>query len=142
MKTSAGIAVLYEDKILLAHAKSSPWYRSYTPPKGGVEEGETHIAAAVREFKEEVGIQVDKNRLLAPIEVPYIDKHGKTYKLVILFPLRIESLEEIGLKTEKVPLSQLQLEEIDEARFMDEAEFKTKVLPRYYEPLKKLIETC
>lgn len=142
MKVSAGIAILWQDKILLAHAKSSPWYRSYTPPKGGVEEGEEDIDAAVREFKEEVGITVDKKDLKSPIVVPYIDKGGKTYKKVILFPLRIEELSEIGLKEEKVPLSQLQLEEIDEARFMDSKEFETKVLPRYYEPLKKLIETC
>ena len=142
MKVSAGIALLWEDRILLAHAKNAPWFRSYTPPKGGVEEGEELIDAAVREFYEEVGISVEKSKLQEPIEVPYIDNKGKTYKRVILFPYRIESVNEVGLEDDKVPSHQLQVEEVDEARFMDAEEFKTKVLPRYYEPLKNLLEKC
>jgi ADP-ribose pyrophosphatase YjhB (NUDIX family) len=142
MKVSAGIAILYLDKVLMAHAKSSPWYKSYTPPKGGVEEGESHIDAAVRELQEETGIRVDKRKLLSPVEVPYIDNRGKTYKIVVLFPMRIESLEEIGLKEEKVPLSQLQVEEVDEVRFMEENELIVRALPRYLETLKSLINLC
>jgi 8-oxo-dGTP pyrophosphatase MutT (NUDIX family) len=141
MKKSAGIAILYHDMILVAHATNAPWYRSYTPPKGGIEEGEQIIDAAIRECKEEIGVDIDKTKLDHFIEVPYVDKSGKTYKTVILFPLRIYSLDEIQLNSLDVPDIQLQREEIDEARFMDEKELSLRVLPRYYEPLKYLIGT-
>lgn len=140
MKVSAGVAIIYKNKMLLAHPKSASWYRTYTPPKGGIEPGESDIDAAVRETKEEVGISVNKADLKAPIEVFYNNPKGVTYKKVILFPLVIKKVSEIGLKEEKVPLSQLQLEEVDDARFMSPDEFKERVLPRYYEPLKALIE--
>lgn len=140
MKESAGVAIIWKGKILIAHPKSASWYRTYTPPKGGMEKEETLIDAAIRETKEEVGIQVKKKDLLAPIEIPYNNQKGVTYKMVTLFPMLIKQLSEIDLKSEKVPLSQLQLEEVDDARFMSPEEFKERVLPRYYEPLKQLIE--
>ena len=140
MKVSAGVAIIYKNKILLAHPKSASWYRTYTPPKGGIEPGETDMDAAVRETKEEVGISVKKTDLKAPIEVLYNNPKGTTYKKVILFPLVIRKVSDVGLKEEKVPLAQLQLEEVDDARFMSPEEFKERVLPRYYEPLKDLLQ--
>jgi ADP-ribose pyrophosphatase YjhB (NUDIX family) len=141
MKVSSGIAVIWKNKVLVAHSKNASWFKTYTPPKGGIEEGEEAIDAAVREFKEEVGIAVEKSLLTTPpVEVPYVNPKGGVYKKVILFPLYIRKLSEIGLKTEKVPLSQLQLEEVDDAKFMTVEEFKERVLPRYHEPLKELIE--
>lgn len=140
MKESAGVAIIWKGKILIAHPKGASWYRTYTPPKGGMEKGEALIDAAIRETKEEVGIQVKKKDLLDPIEIPYNNQKGVTYKMVTLFPMLIKQLSEINLKSEKVPLSQLQLEEVDDARFMSPEEFKERVLPRYYEPLKQLIE--
>lgn len=140
MKVSAGVAIIYKNKMLLAHPKSASWYRTYTPPKGGIEPGESDIDAAIRETKEEVGISVEKSKLKAPIEVFYKNPKGDVYKKVILFPLVISKFSEIGIKDEKVPLSQLQLEEVDDARFMSPDEFKERVLPRYYEPLNDLIQ--
>jgi len=139
MKVSAGIAIVWKGKVLVAHASNASWFRTYTPPKGGVEAGELPIDAAIRETEEEVGIKVRSSDLLDPFEVLYINPKGKVYKKVILFPLIIKSLSEIGLSSEKVPLGQLQLEEVDDARFMLPDEFKERVLPRYYEPLKELI---
>jgi ADP-ribose pyrophosphatase YjhB (NUDIX family) len=139
MKTSAGIAILWRNKVLLAHATNASWFKTYGPPKGMMDPGEDANDTACREVYEEVGIQFRKEQLLAPVEVPYYDKNGRLMKTVILFPVKIKDLSEIGLSSEKVPLLQLQLSEVDDARFMAEDEFEARVMPRFHEPLKKLI---
>jgi ADP-ribose pyrophosphatase YjhB (NUDIX family) len=133
LKTSAGILILYQQKALLAHSTNSPWWRSYTPPKGGLEPGENLAEAASREVQEEVGIKVDPALLSEKIEVEYRNPRGAVYKIVHLFIHRIKMLEEIGLTDEHVPVFQLQREEIDEARFMNVDEIEKKLLPRYTE---------
>jgi ADP-ribose pyrophosphatase YjhB (NUDIX family) len=140
MKTSAGIAILWRNKVLVAHATNASWFKTYGPPKGMMEPDEDAIDTAIREVNEEIGVLVKKSELKAPIEVPYNDKNGRTFKTVILFPVKIKELSEIGLTTEKVPLAQLQLAEVDDARFMAPEEFEERVMPRFHEPLKKLIE--
>jgi 8-oxo-dGTP pyrophosphatase MutT (NUDIX family) len=105
-----------------------------------MDEGENADETAVRETFEEIGILFKKTDLMAPIEIPYNDKKGNTFKKVILFPVKIKSLEDIGLKTERVPLEQLQLAEIDDARFMSVEEFPERVMPRFIEPFTQLIE--
>jgi ADP-ribose pyrophosphatase YjhB (NUDIX family) len=131
LKTSAGILILHKRKALLAHSTNSPWWRSYTPPKGGLEKDETPAEAASREVFEEVGILIDHNKLKEKVEVEYRDPRGKLYKIVHLFIHRIESYEEVGLSDDHVPFSQLQREEIDEAKFMSIEEVEKKILPRY-----------
>lgn len=140
MKTSAGIAIIWKNKVLLAHASNAAWHKTYSPPKGLMEEGEDAIDTAIREVWEEIGIRFKKEQLLAPIEVPYNDHKGRTFKVVIVFPVKIKSLEEIGLDAEFIPRSQMQLKEIDDARFFSVGEFEAKVMPRFHEPLKKLID--
>ena len=139
LKTSAGILIICEKKALLAHSTNSPWWRSYTPPKGGIEAGETPAEAASREVHEEVGILIDPSLLGERIEIPYIDRKGKKYKIVHLFVYRINAFEDIGLESDHVPFSQLQREEIDEAKFMDIAEAEKKLLPRYTEHVLPLL---
>ena len=140
MKVSAGIAIIYDGKILIAHPSRASWFRTYTPPKGGIEIDEESVDTAIRETFEDIGIRVKKKDLKDPVKVPYLSPKKKIYKSVILYPLVISSLQEIGLKTEKVPISQLQLDEVDDARFMTPEEFKERVLPRYYEPLRELVK--
>ena len=48
-KTSAGLAIIYDNKILLAHTTSRGWYGSYGIPKGGIDKGESKLDAAIRE---------------------------------------------------------------------------------------------
>lgn len=131
MKTSAGILIVYKGKGLLAHSTNSPWWRSYTPPKGGIEPGESLESAASREVYEEVGVLIDPSYLKESVKVEYRSPKGELYKVVHLFVHRIQSLSEIGLKDEHVPFSQLQREEVDEAKFMDAEEAGKKLLPRY-----------
>jgi ADP-ribose pyrophosphatase YjhB (NUDIX family) len=136
LKTSAGILIICQGKGLLAHSTNSPWWRSYTPPKGGVEEGETLEEAASREVFEEVGIKIGPELLKEKVEVKYFSPKGKLYKVVHLFVHEISSYSEIGLSDEHVPFSQLQREEVDEARFMTYDEAEKKLLPRYNEYVK------
>jgi 8-oxo-dGTP pyrophosphatase MutT (NUDIX family) len=133
LKTSAGILIVYQHKALLAHSTNSPWWRSYTPPKGGIEKDESLEEAAAREVEEEVGIKIDPASLHIKVDVDYLNPRGVLYKRVHLFVYYIKSLEEIGLTDEHVPVFQLQREEIDEARFMDAEEVEKKILPRYLE---------
>lgn len=139
MKTSAGILILYNHKVLLAHSTNSSWWKSYTPPKGGVEEGETFEQTASREVAEELGIVIDPALLKERVDVEYRNAGGSKYKTVVLFIHRINTLSEISLETEHVPFSQLQKDEIDEAKFMDAIEIEKKVLPRYIDHIIPLL---
>ena len=141
LKISAGILFLCGHRALLAHSTKSPWWRSYTPPKGGVEKGETLEHPASREVFEEIGIRIDPSLLKEHIIVEYRDRHNKLYKKVVLFVYRIYRYSEIGLEYNYVPHSQLQLEEIDEARFMTFEEAERKLLPRYLEYLKPFLKS-
>lgn len=140
LKTSAGILIVCKDKVLLAHSTNSPWWRSYTPPKGGIESNESTQETASREVLEEVGIFIDPNKLEEKVDVEYRNPKGTLYKIVHMYIHRIESYEEIGIPEDgHVPFSQLQREEIDEARFLNREDIEKKILPRYLEYVLKYI---
>jgi 8-oxo-dGTP pyrophosphatase MutT (NUDIX family) len=134
MKISAGMAILYGDKILLGHPTSLPWVNSFSTPKGGVEEGETYLEAAIRETFEEVGIKIDESQidnLDSPIEFLYIDKKDKLFKKCYIFIVKISDLSEIGLDHEILDKSQLQLTEFDWAGFLTREKAKDKIFFRF-----------
>jgi len=141
MKVSAGIAIFWEDKILMAQPKNSRQWERYTPPKGGIEEGETLAQTASRETFEEVGIYIDPNKLNPKKSeiIIYDNSKGKVYKKVHLFEYRIKKLSDIKLKSEILPKNMLQSDEIGEAHFMDWEECEEKSLKRYINYIKKRI---
>ena len=59
MEISAGILVVQQNRILLAHPTNAPWYGTYTIPKGKIEVNENPLQAAIRETYEEVGIRIN-----------------------------------------------------------------------------------
>jgi ADP-ribose pyrophosphatase YjhB (NUDIX family) len=63
---SAGTAILYKNKILLCHPTTLPWVNSFSPPKGGIDNDETLLEAALRETSEEVGIHLDVSQISNP----------------------------------------------------------------------------
>ena len=134
MKISAGTCILYKNKILFCHPTNGSWFGSYSPAKGGVDEGESFIDAAIRETKEEIGISISKNQILnieTPIEVLYFSKKKTIHKIVYLFIVKINDLSEIGLTSEIVPKDQLQIEEVDWAGFLTADEIKEKSFHRF-----------
>jgi 8-oxo-dGTP pyrophosphatase MutT (NUDIX family) len=127
-KTSAGLAIIYDNKILLAHTTSRGWFGSYGIPKGGIEKGESKLDAAIRETKEEVGISIPKN-LIDKTEYTFTvstKKYGN--KIVYYYIVQISDLSQIGLKDLKVPKKQLQLEEVDWAGFLDYREAAKRIM--------------
>lgn len=132
---SAGIAIICQGKMLLCHSTSAKWFGSFMPPKGSIEEGESEAEAACRETLEEVGIDIKPEMLGEKHTIKYL-RGMSLYKEVYIFEYRIESLDKIGLGGEIIPEEMLQLEEIDEAKFMDREEASVRILPRYKELLK------
>lgn len=132
MKISAGIIIKWQDKILLCHPTGRPWFNTYTPPKGGLNPGESAKDAAIRETFEEVGIKVSSEQLKdEPYLIEYQSDKNKVFKKVWLYILEIENLGEIGLLDKVVPKKQLQAEELDWAGFMTLEEAKDRIFWRY-----------
>lgn len=127
-KTSAGLAIIYDNKVLLAHTTSRGWYGSYGIPKGGIEKGESKLDAAIRETEEEVGIKIPK-KLIDTTEHTFVvstKKYG--HKIVYYYIVKIDKLSQIGLKDLKVPKGQLQVEEVDWAGFLGYKEAMKRVM--------------
>jgi 8-oxo-dGTP pyrophosphatase MutT (NUDIX family) len=134
MDYSAGIVILCDNKMLLCHSTSSKWFASFMPPKGSIEKDESEAEAACRETFEEIGIKITPEMLGEKHTIKYL-RGIKVYKEVYIFECHINSLNEIGLGGDKIPKEMLQLEEIDEAKFMDYEEAEIRILPRYKELL-------
>jgi 8-oxo-dGTP pyrophosphatase MutT (NUDIX family) len=133
MKRSAGILFLYRNKALLCHPTKAKWIGTFGPPKGGIEKGETPLQAAIRECREEASIKISEDKI-DPNNFKTIDyktKNGKTFKKVILFIVKINSLNEIGLDNEVIPTEKLQHEEVDWCGFLDKDELGDKVFWRF-----------
>jgi predicted NUDIX family NTP pyrophosphohydrolase len=117
---TAGVAILYGNKILLVHPTGGSWKTGTCGiPKGGIEDGEDEVDAALRETYEETGITLDRRQLELSPEV--VDLPHKNKQLTY-FVCRVRDLSEIGLTNERVPKSQLQLKEIDWAGFVPREE--------------------
>lgn len=143
MYISAGICFIYNNKILFCHPTNASWKGTFSPPKGGVDEGETYLEAAIREAKEEVGIEVSLNQIENidnPLEVIYYKRKNKDaiHKIVYLFIVRVNNLSEIGLESEIAPKEQLQIEEVDWAEFLNKEEIADKAFHRF-QRLKDLL---
>ena len=128
-RESAGLAIVYDGKVLLAHTTNRGWVGSYGIPKGGIEATESKIEAAVRETQEEVGIKVPR-KLIDKTEYTFVvtTRKYKYTKIVYYYIVQINDLAEIGLKDLRVPKGQLQTEEVDWAGFIDYKEAMKRVM--------------
>ena len=134
MKVSAGTLIKYNNKFLFCHPTNASWINSYGPAKGGIDDGEAFIDAAIRETKEEIGINISKEMISNsenPIEVIYYNKNKVIHKKVYLYTVNINSLSEIGLNEEIVPKEQLQLAEVDWAGFLSKTDMEEKCFHRF-----------
>jgi len=129
---SAGLLIIQDNKMLLAHPTKAPWYGTYTIPKGKVEEGESYIDTAIRETKEEVGIEIDKSDIEDTYNIiDYIDEKGKIYKKVYYF--LVYPKEKI-----KIDKSKLDKHEVNWAGFVDKDDAMDRIFWRFGDMLNYL----
>jgi|TARA_B110000908_G_C10186998_1_gene418479 8-oxo-dGTP pyrophosphatase MutT (NUDIX family) len=126
---SAGLAIIFNGKLLVGHSTGRKKNTGYGISKGGIDEGESKLEAAIRETREEFGIKVPRN-LIQKQEYTFIvtSRKYKYNKVVYYYIVEIDKLSQIGLKSEEVPKKQLQLKEVDFARFMERNEALTHVM--------------
>ena len=129
----AGLVVIQDGKMLLVHPTGTSWDGTLSIPKGHVEPGEELLQAAMRETREETGI--DTSRLEVEDEdarhfVDYVNKNGELKKRVYYFVAR---------PTVEIKEFRPQMEEVDWCGFLGRAEAKEKIFWRF-EKLLGLIE--
>lgn len=130
IKKTAGVAVVWQNQILLVHPTNASWRKpTLGIPKGGIEEGEEPLKAAIRELMEETGISAKVDQLDPEPLVSNLYKEDGTIKSqLIYFVMKIENLSDIGITTgTKVSQNSLQLEEIDWAGFIPIEDSYSKV---------------
>ena len=141
---SSGLAIVYKGKLLLGHPTG---HRDggLSIPKGKIDKGESKIEAAIRETFEEVGVKVPLELIGEEgTEIVYkkskngVKNAGKTHKIVYWFKVEIEDLSQIGLSSEKIEESNLQLKEIDWAEFVPAEEIRNKIFWRFIPIAKEL----
>ena len=132
MEISAGLVIIQQNKILLAHPTNAPWYGTYTIPKGKIEGYENPIEAAIRETYEEVGIEIniddikDKKK---PYIIEYKNHLGNVYKILYYYVAKPKT--EIVIDNDK-----LQKREVNWAGFCDKDESLSRIFWRFEEMLK------
>lgn len=94
MKTekSCGCILLKDDKVLLIGAKDDEGKLFWSFPKGHQETNETDMETAIRETKEETGLDVEISDNF-PIKTGHFVQSGTVYKNILLFiakPLNYE----------------------------------------------------
>ena len=116
----AGVAIVFNNSILLVHPTNASWHKSALGiPKGHVEVGEDYKTAAIRELAEETGIILNEYDLDNDYQSsPVYNNKGEIKSVLIYYVKYIESLDEIGLTSNKVDKIQLQLKEVDWAGFV------------------------
>lgn len=78
IKLSADIIIEYPDgEIVLVKRKNEPFKNMWAIPGGMVDEGETAEEAAIREAKEETGLDVQLVRLVGVFSKPGRDPRGQ-----------------------------------------------------------------
>ena len=81
---AASVAVLREGRILLAARGKPPSEGMFSLPGGMVETGETLGEAALRELREEVGVEARLIGLIAPVEFIERDEKGHIRHHVVI----------------------------------------------------------
>jgi len=126
MTESAGLVILYDNKILLAHPTGQKWYGSYSIPKGHIEEGEDRLEAAIRETQEELGLNFEPNQIEPNSEgyINYRDENGELYKRVYFYIVELK-------KPINIDKTKLQKEEVDWAGFLSKEEAEKRIFWRF-----------
>lgn len=125
---SVGIVFIYDEKVLIVHPFDPDGiYDGWSYPKGHLEKGEKHSETAIREVEEEIKLKLPSDFLdnieLQELEPVHKDKGIKHY-WYYKYDLRPDEFNRYFNDTLIIPKEKLQLDEVDEARFVDIEEAK------------------
>jgi len=123
-RRAAGVAIIWNNKILLIHPTNSSWKKSTCGiPKGKLEPGEDPLTGALRELEEETGVRLSPDQLDSESHsVDFYNRKNEVDGALIYFICEISDLSEIGLTSDRLPKNQLQLEEVDWGKFVSAEE--------------------
>ena len=88
--TSCGGVVIFRGKVLVLYKCIKNKYEGWVLPKGTVEEGEDHMTCALREVREESGVNASAIKYIGKSQYSFnttddiINKHVVAYEYVIL----------------------------------------------------------
>ena len=87
IRAGASIAVIKDGAVLLVKRAAPPWRGLWSLPGGKVGLGEAPRDTALRELKEETGIEADRVKLLDTIDISAEDDGGGTlrYRLTVFY---------------------------------------------------------
>ena len=140
VRRSAGLAIIYNNMILLARTAGRPGKKSWGIPKGGIEEGEDKIEAAIRETYEEIGIKVNRSMVNPTAREFFVNTKKWGYvKYITYFVVEIDDLSQIGLKDLEVPKKQLDTQEISKAIFMNYSDALEHIMISQSDMVRELI---
>ena len=137
MEISAGIVIVYrKEKILICHPINRRWDLC-SFPKGKIEDGESILEAAIRETKEEVGLDIDPEKIQGKSYVcSYTDLNGKISKKIHYFIYHIDEYSEVGMDSDSIPIEKLNPEETDFAKFCGYHELRSKLYWKMFNVLR------
>lgn len=127
---SAGLVIVVDNEMLLVHPTGASWGGTFSFPKGKLEDFETPLEAALRETKEEIGLDMSYAFMLDPRSlepngvIKYKNNKGKTYKRVYYYVLKLE-------KKPAVDKANLQLDEVDWVGWVDRRDFEERLFWRF-----------
>lgn len=130
MTISAGLIIIQDGKILLCHPTNAKWWGTYSIPKGEMVKGETPFETAVRETKEEIGIDIPKEFIDHDWKevISYVHPISSiVYKRCFCYRVNLPT----GYLPTQLPKEQLQLSEVDVAIFLSKEEAKKRIFHRF-----------
>lgn len=128
-KIAAGVAIIWDNKILLVHPTNASWKKpTLGIPKGKLDRpDEDPMEAALRELMEETSISLSPDQLDSEPHQVIFYKNGKMDGRLIYFICNISDPSEIGIESGRLPKSNLQAEEVDWAGFLSANEAYPKM---------------
>jgi predicted NUDIX family NTP pyrophosphohydrolase len=149
MKKSAGILVFRKKRILelfLVHPGGPFWGKkdnnSWSIPKGEIKENEDILETALREFKEETGVDLYKDKE----KIFYLGEFKSNYKILYVFAIE-KDLKNIKIKSNILEINwppysnkKIKIPEIDKGGYFDIETAKEKLV-NYQKPIIDELKT-
>jgi ADP-ribose pyrophosphatase YjhB (NUDIX family) len=133
MEINAGLVVISDNKILLMHPKGEAKNKTWSIPKGTVEDGEGILETAIRETYEETGVNINADDIESDMHFFYYRKKNKNIKKIIYYFIVNISPEKIKINKNIVPNN-----EVDKFGFFTKEEAEKIIKPKQIILLKYL----